>query len=70
MEKYKVPIIVIAVLAVGAALFVIFRSNGGAGVDGPVSNVDKAVQDVQSSNRPDDPEVPEALRTGKTMGGR
>lgn len=70
MEKYKVPIIVIAVLAVGAALFVIFKGNGGSAVGGPVSNVDKAVQDVTSGNRSGDPEVPEALRTGKTMGSR
>ena len=65
MEKFKVPIIIVAVLAVVAAIFAISKSGGG---DAPVSDVDKAVKDTISGNRPGDPEVPEKDRTGVAIG--
>gem|GEM_PF-6690743 len=65
LEKFKIPIIVIAVLAVGAAIFAITRGGGGGGADNDISN---ALKDVTSNNRAGDPEVPMEQRTGMAMG--
>ena len=67
LEKFKVPIIVVAILAVGAAVFAISKGGGG---DAPVNDVSKQAVDVTANNRPGDPLVPENQRTGMAIGDK
>lgn len=68
LEKFKVPIIILAVVAVGAVIFMLTK--GGGGGDAPVNDVTKQATDMTKNVRPGDPDVPPEKRTGVTMGSQ
>lgn len=65
LEKFKVPIIIVALLAVGAAVFAIMKSGGA---DATTTSVDKAAEVVTSGNQPNSEPIPDNLKTGMTLG--